>query len=115
MNRTNVARKVTITLLLGLLMTVGLASQVVAARESDREAKQAQLDAACEQAREQHLAPLREEFIEECVREEQFSTREECETFYADYGAQSGKRAPLFYDLPECVEAFEHQNSQRQP
>jgi len=30
-----------------------------------------------------------------------------CERFYADFGAQSGKRAPLFYDLPQCVYAFE--------
>jgi hypothetical protein len=32
--------------------------------------------------------------------------------FYSDFGAQSGHRAPLFYDLPECVKAFEYQNSQ---
>jgi hypothetical protein len=34
-------------------------------------------------------------------------TRAECERFYADYGARMGGRAPLFYDLPECVAAFE--------
>ena len=36
-----------------------------------------------------------------------------CEAFYSDFGAQSGNRAPLFYDLPECVEAFDFQNSHR--
>ena len=47
-------------------------------------------------------------------RDQEQADRKACETFYADFGAQSGRRAPLFYDLPECVEAFEYQNSQRQ-
>jgi hypothetical protein len=81
--------------------------------DRDREAKQARLDAACEAAREEKLAPMREGFVEECVREGHQRSREACEDFYADFGAQSGNRAPLFFDLPECVEAFDFQNSQR--
>jgi hypothetical protein len=69
---------------------------------------QARLDAACETAREQKLAPLRAGFIDECVEKEQRPDRAACERFYADYGNQSGSRAPLFYDLPECVKAFEN-------
>ena len=99
-----------IWLLSGLLLFV-VAPQAEADR--DREARQAELDALCEEARERKLAPLRAQFVEECVREEHYSTRRECEVFYADYGARSGNRAPLFYDLPECVEAFDFQNSQR--
>lgn len=98
-----------------VLVTSCLAVPAQAASESDREAKQAKLDEACEQAREQKLAPLRAQFVEECVREKHQSSREACEAFYADYGARSGNRAPLFYDLPECVEAFDYQNSQRRP
>lgn len=79
----------------------------------DRQEEQARLDAACEVAREEKLAPMREEFVEECVREGHQPSREACVNFYADFGAQSGNRAPLFYDLPECVEAFDFQNSQR--
>jgi hypothetical protein len=97
-----------------MLLALAVTFPVQLAAKNDREAKQAELDAKCEAAREQKLAPLRAKFIEECVREKQFDSRQECETFYADYGAQSGNRAPLFYDLPECVEAFEYQNSQRQ-
>lgn len=79
----------------------------------DRERKQAELDAACEKAREKKLAPIREQLIEECVENKVRSNRESCEVFYSDFGAQSGDRAPLFFDLPECVEAFEFQSSQR--
>lgn len=99
-------------LLAGLLL-LGITQQAQADRERDREARQAELDARCEQARERKLAPLRAQYVEECVREKHYSTRRECEVFYADYGARSGNRAPLFYDLPECVEAYDFQNSQR--
>lgn len=113
MNPIHVSCKGLACLLLGLLLTAGLALQAEAAGEKERAVKQAELDAACEKAREAKLAPLRAHFVQECVDKKQFSTRKECEAFYADYGAQSGNRAPLFYDLPECVEAFEYQNSQR--
>jgi len=77
----------------------------------DREQKQAELDAACEQAREKVLKPLREQYVEQCVQNGEQDSRQACEVFYSDYGAQSGNRAPLFYDLPECVAAFNYQNS----
>ena len=84
-----------------------------AARET-REQKQERLDAACEVAREEKLIPIRAEHVEECVARRQLPSREECTRFYADYGARAGGRAPLFYDLPECVEAFEFLQSARQ-
>lgn len=72
-----------------------------------REQKQAKLDAACEVAREKKLAPMRKQFVEDCVANNELPSRAECERFYADYGGRMGGRAPLFYDLPECVSAFE--------
>lgn len=78
---------------------------------ADEGVAQAQLDAACEAARERRLAPERERYIEECVVTGQRPDRSACERFYADYGAQSGHRAPLYYDLPECVKAFEYRRS----
>ncbi len=39
------------------------------------------------------------------------STLEDCQRFYSDYGARTGDRAPLYYDLPECVAAFEYRQS----
>lgn len=109
----SVMRLILLRLTLALVLTACLVPLANAARESERAANQAELDAACEKAREEKLAPLRAQFVEECVQEKHFSSRRECESYYADFGAQSGNRAPLFYDLPECVEAYDYQNSQR--
>jgi len=104
--------RVTAAGLAALVLGAAVAGDCLA--DAARDQKQAELDAACEAAREAKLAPLREKFVAECVRNGEQPDRQFCETFYADYGARSGNRAPLFYDLPECVEAFEFQNSQRQ-
>lgn len=106
MNRVNVMISSVLMTLVALACADGMA-------DKDREQKQAALDAACEAAREEKLAPMREQFIEECVENREQPDRRSCELFYSDFGAQSGDRAPMFYDLPECVEAFDFQNSQR--
>jgi len=89
------------------LICAALLSGLVMANPS---AQQAELDAACEAARERALAPMRAHYIEQCVQQRRRvsgDVRAYCERFYADFGAQSGNRAPLFYDLPQCVYAFE--------
>ncbi len=96
-----------------LLVLILIVTTPVLAKES-REAKQAQLDGVCEVARQEKLAPMRKQVVEECVANKERSSREECERFYADYGERMGGRAPLFYDLPECVTAFEFQQSARE-
>jgi hypothetical protein len=78
------------------------------AKES-RGDKQAGLDAACEVERQKKIAPMRQQVVEECVANNELSSRKECERFYADYGERTGRKAALFYDLPECVTAFEFQ------
>ena len=85
-----------------------MALTIMTAPPTHAKDEQARLDAACEAAREEKLAPLRAGFIDECVEKKQRPDRAACERFYADYGNQSGNRAPLFYDLPECVKAFEY-------
>ena len=99
---------------LGLLITLTLwtVSGSAAGQSTERIAHQAQLDAACEAARDAKLQTLRSGYVEECVRDEG-KDRAYCEKFYADYGAATGNRGPMFYDLPECEAAFEYQNSQR--
>lgn len=97
-----------------MIMLIFIITSVDAVADRNRDQEQARLDAVCEQAREKKLAPMRAQFVEECVENEHQRDRKACENFYADFGAQSGNRAPLFFDLPECVEAFEYQNSQRQ-
>jgi hypothetical protein len=73
-----------------------------------------ELDRRCEDAREAMIAPLREAEIVNCI---QTGTGDQawCETFWADYGApvrtKSGSFTPgLFYDLPECVDAWNERN-----
>ena len=85
-----------------------------AAAEDDRQATQAKLDADCEAARERALAPEREKYVAECVRDNMKDSLEACERFYRDYGERSGSRPALYYDLPECVAAFDYHKSDRQ-
>jgi len=100
---------------LQVLLLVVLVSTLVnpaLARES-REEKQARLDAACEVERQKLLVPMREEYIGECVTNKEKPSLEECKHLYANHGERSGGHPPLYYDLPECVEAFEFQQSAR--
>ena len=85
----------------------------VTANEKERDLKQKELDTACAAAREMKLAPLRQGYVEECI-EKKTKDQAGCERFYSDYGNQTGNKAALFYDLPECVEAFDYQKSYRQ-
>lgn len=102
--------KITRFLLLSILIGFSATSLVFA--DDQNSGKQQELDQACEVAREKKLAPEREKYIEECVTRKQKPDRASCERFYADYGNRSGNRAPLYYDLPECVKAFEYRKGQ---
>ncbi|MDH3548676.1 MAG: DUF4124 domain-containing protein [Gammaproteobacteria bacterium] len=73
-----------------------------------------ELDHRCEDARENMIAPLRAAEIKKCI---QTGTGDQawCKSFWADYGASSrtpsGEFIPgMFYDLPECTEAWEERN-----
>lgn len=101
-------------LLFVTMAMLGAATGNAVETERDRKAKQAELDAICEQARQRKIAPLREKMIRECVEKEQRPDRASCERFYADYGERTGSQDPLFYDLPECVKAHEYRRSYRQ-
>ena len=79
------------------------------------EDKQAELDDACEVARQEKLLPLRQKLIDKCVSNKEQPGRSECEQEYASYGAHIGAQQPLFYDLPECVAALDHQRAVRGP
>ena len=104
MDKTRLFRLVTIIATMSFTILTALPAH--ADKQRDRE--QSKLDAACETARQEKLAPMRAGFIDECVEKKQRPDRASCERFYADFGNQSGSRAPLFYDLPECVKAFEY-------
>jgi hypothetical protein len=99
-----------------LLVTLTiLASAAVQADKlgEERDAKQAELDATCEAARQEKLILERARYTEKCVETKMLADRETCERFYSDYGESSANGAPLFYDLPECEIAHEYRNSYR--
>lgn len=86
----------------------------LAARADDRASRQAELDRACEAAREEALGPIREELREDCLADGKDAAfcRRQAEGYN---GARAGGGAPLFYDLPACAAAFEYQRGQRRP
>lgn len=90
-----------------LLVVALLIGAALHATASDSQVRQDQLDAKCEAARQRAIAPERAKAIDECVRDNMKETREDCERFYRDYGERSGRRPPLYYDLPECVAAYD--------
>ena len=102
-------------LLIVIVMSTLMASAAVFADAlgDARNTKQAELDAACELARQEKITLERARHIEKCVKSRLLADRETCERFYADYGESAANQAPLFYDLPECEKAHEYRNSYR--
>lgn len=101
--------------LLVVFATLACAAAQADTSAEEREARQAELDTACEVAREKALVSAKTKSIAECVEKKQRPDRASCERFYADYGQRSPNQAPLFYDLPECEAAHEHRTSYRNP
>jgi hypothetical protein len=95
-----------------VVLFIGLSSSAASQPDEDlRQAKQAELDRACEAARQVALAPRRQEIYEECINR---SDKEEA-VCRRDANGYNGNRiggTPLFYDLPECEEAFEYRRSE---
>jgi len=83
-------------------------------RESDdeRRHKQAELDYACEEARQIALAPRKFEVYKECINKFK-KDKEYCLTQGDNYNGERVNASPLFYDLPECEVAFKNRSKQR--
>lgn len=95
-----------------LLLTALLASSASAATfEADKQAtlqRQAELDQACEAARTAKLEPLRQQLFNECMSSKKTANSEQdCKRQSAEYNGNRSGAAPMFYDLPACVTAFE--------
>jgi hypothetical protein len=80
------------------------------AMAEDRQTKQAELDAACETARQAALAPKKAEIYQECIDKFKKSVAV-CEQEADGYNGNRVGRTPLFYGLPECEAAFEHRKN----
>ncbi len=102
-----------VCLMLMVLAMLASAAALADKLGKERDAKQAELNAACEAARQKKLVIVRAQYVEECVDKKQRADRATCERFYADYGVSSANQAPLFYDLAECEAAHKYRNSYR--
>ena len=93
-------------LLVAIVMIPGLGGAVAAQTDEDlRQARQAELDRACEAARQVALAPRRQEIYVECIN--RFGKEETvCRNDANGYNGNRIGGTPLYYDLPECEEAF---------
>lgn len=80
--------------------------------EGERAARQAELDRRCEAARDRALDPVRAGIYQECV-EDQRKDPGYCRRYADGYNGERVRGAPRFYELPECVEAFEFKRSQQ--
>lgn len=100
-------RRIIATLLLILAATAGAADQT----DADR---QAELDRLCEAARDEKLAPIREEVYAECIDAER-GDEAYCRRYAAGYNGERIGGSPRYYELPECEAAFQFRNRARSP
>lgn len=85
-------------------IVVFMTGRAYCAEEIHRDQAEA-LMAQCQEERQAHIAPLRDEAIELCVTEGR-GDREYCERYNRDFGERSAHGAPaMFWDLPSCVKA----------
>ena len=98
------------------IIFIGLATSAHALTTEEREAlktKQAELDRKCEEARDVALAPERAAIFNECTAAKySTNTEEDCKRIASDYNGNRKDATPRFYELPACVEAFDHKRTQ---
>jgi len=101
-----------------LLAATALLAGVTAAvayetAQDRRQARQAELDRECETARQAALQPKRENIYQECINK--FKKEEGvCQSEANAYNGYRISGAPLYYDLPECVQAFDYRKDKDQ-
>ena len=93
----------TIICSLAFLLLTLTSSNVFSHNSAD---KQALLDKACESARQKALKPRKKEVYQECLTK--FKKSEKlCSEEANAYNGNRINGAPMFYELPACVKAFE--------
>jgi len=85
----------------------------VAGDETDA-GRQGELDRRCEAARDEKLAPVREQIYAECLRDRK-ADEAYCRRYADGYNGERIGGSPRFYELPECEEAFRFRNRDRKP
>ncbi|MFQ2368675.1 hypothetical protein [Aeromonas enteropelogenes] len=97
----------TLVLLLGCTLSLPLLAAV-----EDRDAKQAKLDAACQQAQQQLIEQGKQQRIDACIKEGGKAAK--CQQEFASFGQREGNKRPALGDLPPCQQAETYRKSYRQ-
>ncbi|MEZ5565908.1 MAG: hypothetical protein R3F24_10510 [Gammaproteobacteria bacterium] len=108
MTEFSVAR-LAVVALAGILSASAWAADDDAAADA---ARQAELDHQCEAAREEKLAPIREDIFQECLDKKR-GDEAFCRRDADGYNGNRPGGAPRFYELPECEAAFKFRTRAR--
>ena len=97
--------------MLVLLLGCALSLPLLAAVE-DRDAKQAKLDAACQQAQQQLVEQGKQQRIDACIKAGGKAAK--CQQEFASFGQREGNKRPDFSKVPACQQAEAYRKSYRQ-
>ncbi|KHN50421.1 hypothetical protein [Aeromonas hydrophila] len=94
-----------------LLLGCSLSASLLAAVE-DREARQAKLDAACQQAQQQLVEQGKQQRIGACIKAGGKAAK--CQQEFASFGQREGNKRPDLNNLAPCQQADAYRKSYRQ-
>ncbi|UCM63143.1 hypothetical protein LEO78_07780 [Aeromonas hydrophila] len=94
-----------------LLLGCSLSASLLAAVE-DREARQAKLDAACQQAQQQLVEQGKQQRIDACIKAGGKAAK--CQQEFASFGQREGNKRPDLNNLAPCQQADAYRKSYRQ-
>ena len=94
-----------------LLLGCSLSASLLAAVE-DRYAKQAKLDAACQQAQQQLVEQGKQQRIDACIKAGGKAAK--CQQEFASFGQREGNKRPDLNNLAPCQQADAYRKSYRQ-
>lgn len=94
-----------------LLLGCSLSASLLAAVE-DRDAKQAKLDAACQQAQQQLVEQGKQQRIDTCIKAGGKAAK--CQQEFASFGQREGNKRPDLNNLAPCQQADAYRKSYRQ-
>ena len=97
--------------MLVLLLGCALSLPLLAAVE-DRDAKQAKLDAACQQAQQQLVEQGKQQRIDACIKAGGKTAK--CQQEFASFGQREGNKRPECSKVPACQQAETYRKSYRQ-
>ncbi|ASX12519.1 hypothetical protein [Aeromonas dhakensis] len=97
--------------MLVLLLGCALSLPLLAAVE-DRDAKQAKLDAACQQAQQQLVEQGKQQRIDACIKAGGKAAK--CQQEFASFGQREGNKRPDLNNLAPCQQADDYRKSYRQ-